>query len=72
MDIVEELKGRVEEVYGGRGTVLEYPDDLCIRAAAEIERLRGVIKDGVETLEAMSLHIGNPLYARLRATIEPL
>ncbi len=40
MDIVTELRQRIEEVYGGHGTVLEYPDDLCHRAAREIERLR--------------------------------
>lgn len=40
IDITRELRNRIEEVYGGHGTVKEFPDDLCHRAADEIDRLR--------------------------------
>lgn len=35
----------------------------------EIEGLREGIEDTINTLEAMDLHIGNPLYERLCATM---
>lgn len=38
-------------------------------ARDEIERLRGVIEDAIETLEAMDLHVDNPLYERLCAAL---
>lgn len=37
---------------------------------AENERLRAAVEDAVETLEAMDMHIDNPLYARLRDALE--
>lgn len=37
---------------------------------ATIESLRASIEDAVETLEAMDLHVENPLYDRLRAAVE--
>ena len=37
----------------------------------DMARLRNAIEDAIDTLEAMNLHIDNPLYARLRAAIEP-
>lgn len=40
-------------------------------AADEIERLRGTIEDAIDKMESMGLHIDNPLYNWLRASIEP-
>lgn len=37
---------------------------------AERERLRALLEDAVDTLEAMNLHTNNPLYDRLRAALE--
>ena len=37
---------------------------------AENERLRKAIEDAINTLEAMDLHVCNPLYERLYKTIE--
>lgn len=36
-----------------------------------IEQLEAALEDAVDTLEAMDLHIDNPLYARLRKVLEP-
>lgn len=36
----------------------------------QIERLRAALSDTVETLEAMDLHVDNPLYDRLRRALE--
>ncbi len=41
------------------------------KAAAEIAKLREALEDAVDTLEAMDVHIDNPLYDRLRAVLEP-
>jgi hypothetical protein len=40
--------------------------DVC----AERDRLHEALEDVVDTLEAMDLHIDNPLYDRVRAVIE--
>jgi hypothetical protein len=40
-------------------------------AATEIERLRAAVEDAIDTLEAMGLHVDNPLYDRLVAAIAP-
>ena len=37
--------------------------------AGEVERLRALVEDGIETLESMNLH-DTPLYERLRAGLE--
>lgn len=42
------------------------------RALAEIDALKSIIEDAVETMEAMDLHVDNPLYERLRSVIDPL
>ena len=34
------------------------------------ERLRAFIADAVDTLEAMDLHVDNPLYDRLRVVVD--
>ncbi len=39
-------------------------------AADEIERLRALVEETIETLEAMNLHVDNPLYVRLRDALE--
>jgi hypothetical protein len=36
----------------------------------EIEQLRDSLEDAINTLEAMDLHIDNPLYDRMRAVLE--
>lgn len=65
MDIIDQLK----LMEGGRTG--PYPRDQTIREAREtIERLRAAVEDAVETLEAMDMHIDNPLYARLRGALE--
>ncbi len=40
-------------------------------AKIENERLRAAIEDAIETLEAMDLHVDNPLYNRLVEAIIP-
>jgi hypothetical protein len=35
-----------------------------------MEELRAALEDVVETLEAMYMHINNPLYDKLRAILE--
>jgi phage regulator Rha-like protein len=55
-----------------------YQKELERRAAeiaklrAENERLRAILEDAVETLEAMDLHADNPLYERMQSAIEQL
>lgn len=49
------------------GTI--YADDYAA-AKDEIKRLRRGLEDAVDTLEAMDLHIDNPLYERLRKILE--
>lgn len=44
--------------------------DIRRELKAENDRLRALIEDTVETLEAMDLHTNNPLYDRLRAAVE--
>lgn len=46
--------------YGGEHLILDWQ-----KVEAEIERLRAVVEDAIETLEAMDLHVDNPLYVRL-------
>lgn len=58
------LVQQMTDALRGRG------DKLCSDAAGEIERLRALIEDTVETLEAMGLHVDNPLYNRLRAALD--
>lgn len=61
--LVEELRNRIVETYGGHGTVLESPDDLCVRAADEIERLEAEcfkLSAGVCEYRGGNEH-GNPL-----------
>ena len=36
----------------------------------EVQRLRVGLEDAVNTLEAMDLHVDNPLYERLRKILE--
>ena len=38
-DIVERLRARIEMVNAGHGNVYDIPDEMCIEAADEIERL---------------------------------
>lgn len=44
--------------------------DTIASLTVEVERLRGVIEDAIETLEAMDLHVDNPLYERLCAALQ--
>lgn len=37
---------------------------------ADIEQLRVAVEDAIDTLEAMNLHVDNPLYERLRGVLE--
>lgn len=43
---------------------------ICAEAYEEIDILFNAVEDAIDTLEAMDLHIDNPLYARLRAVAE--
>lgn len=45
--------------------------ETILRLIDMVERRDEVIEDAVETLEAMDLHVDNPLYDRLRAILEP-
>lgn len=56
-----------ETIRGYREIGHEIIDDMM----NEVDRLRAAIEDAIDTLEAMDMHIDNPLYARLRATLEP-
>ena len=44
--------------------------DVTTSQQAEIERLRAALEDAIDTLEAMDLHIDNPLYGRLCVILE--
>jgi hypothetical protein len=48
----------------------ECQSPLGCRAINKIKRLHAAIEDAVETLEAMDLHVDNPLYDRLRTALE--
>ena len=63
-DIVDDLE------HYARKAMPHYPNDICSRAKTEIERLRDVIEDAINTLEAMDLYAGNPLYNRLVLAME--
>lgn len=52
------------------GNMVDRPQTLIERHAAEIGRLRAALEDAVDTLESMDLHVDNPLYDRLRAALE--
>lgn len=43
--LIERLRNRVKEVYGGHGNVLEVPDALCCEAADALEAAERRISD---------------------------
>lgn len=45
--------------------------DALLSLTGENARLREVIEDAIDTLEAMDLHTDNPLYVRLVASLSP-
>ncbi len=71
-----DLAGRILKAWLAEGRDVRLGlDNLADTAAdvarTEIMRLTIAIEDAIDTLEAMDLHTDNPLYARLRATLEP-
>lgn len=53
-----------------QGQEIQITRDRDEALESQIERLRGVIEDAIETLEAMDLHVDNPLYERLCAALQ--
>lgn len=50
--------------------IIEPTFDKIKRLTAENERLLAAVEDAIDALEAMDLHIDNPLYERLCAACQ--
>lgn len=62
-ELMEHLAGAAEN---GRPSPMQV---VCAEAYDEIDKLFDAVEDAIDTLEAMDLHIDNPLYERLRRAI---
>jgi hypothetical protein len=69
MDIVQQLEGPHEWGYRGLAGEGFIADDAPFNAVLDIVKLREAVEDAIDTLEAMSLHVDNPLYERLKRAL---
>lgn len=67
-DLIQRLRARVENIYGGHGNIIESPDDDCIAAADAIERLT---RERDEALRAIAWANDN-VYGRAPAAEDAL
>jgi len=75
-DIVEKLRRRREMINRGHGDVQDIPDEDCMEAADEIERLRAALNEIEPYLEAiicyastMDEHAPNRIAAAVHAAL---
>lgn len=62
---VSEAAAEIERLHAWR----DAKNEACVVLEKENEQLRAAVEDAIDTLEAMDLHVDNPLYERLTAAM---